>query len=75
MKYLIFISRIIRRVGLAPETATPTKVQELLNEIVPKERIVGANFALLQLGKEKCKPKDPKCSECCLKSVCMRNIW
>ncbi len=64
------IHRVSRRLGLASEEAKPTEVKEALQGALPREDWIYADGALLQLGKDYCKPKKPRCGQCPLKELC-----
>ncbi|MCX6649997.1 MAG: endonuclease III [Candidatus Bathyarchaeota archaeon] len=64
------IHRVSRRAGLAGEKAKPTEVKDALQSVLPRGEWVYADGALLQLGKDYCKPRKPRCGECPLKELC-----
>jgi endonuclease-3 len=64
------IHRVSRRTGIAREKAKPTEVKDILQGALPKRDWVYADNAFLQLGKDYCKPRKPRCRECPLKEIC-----
>jgi endonuclease III len=64
------IHRVSRRIGLAGEKAKPTDVKDALQGAIPQKDWVYADSALLQLGKDYCKPEKPRCENCPIKEVC-----
>lgn len=64
------IHRVSRRAGLAREGAKPTDVKKALEGALPQGDWVYADGALLQLGKDYCKPRKPRCGDCPLKELC-----
>jgi endonuclease-3 len=64
------INRTAKRLGLAPANAKPTDVKKALETALPRDDWTYADGALLQLGKDYCKPKKPRCNECPLGNQC-----
>ncbi|WP_297073630.1 endonuclease III [Thermococcus sp.] len=64
------VNRISKRLGLAPPKVPPEKVEEYLKGLVPKDKWIYVNHAMVDHGKNICKPIKPKCSECPLRELC-----
>ena len=64
------IHRTSKRLGLSPKNSKPTEVKEALESALPRSDWTYADGALLQLGKDYCKPKKPRCGECPLGEYC-----
>lgn len=64
------IYRVSRRAGLARGEAKPTEVKEALQGALPRGDWGYADGALLQIGKDYCKPRKPRCGDCPLKELC-----
>jgi endonuclease-3 len=64
------ILRVCRRTGLVEKIAGPTEVKNTLEGSLPREYWCYADSAFLELGKEYCKPKKPRCDDCPLKELC-----
>jgi len=64
------INRTSKRLGLASAKAKPTDVKKALESTLPRGDWTYADGALLQLGKDYCKPKKPRCTECPLRDQC-----
>lgn len=64
------VNRISKRLGLAPPRAAPEKVEEYLMELIPKDKWIYVNHAMVDHGKKICNPIRPKCDECPLKEPC-----
>jgi endonuclease-3 len=64
------INRTSKRIGLAPANAKPTEVKAALESALPRCDWTYADGALLQLGKDHCKPKKPRCRDCPLGKEC-----
>ena len=61
--------RVAPRLGIAQGT-NPEKVEKQLMEKVPQENWNILGMSLTYLGRETCRPKNPKCPECVVNSVC-----
>ncbi|EEB73228.1 Endonuclease III [Thermococcus sp. AM4] len=64
------VNRISKRLGLAPPRVPPEKVEEYLRELIPKEKWIYVNHAMVDHGRSICKPIRPKCESCPLKELC-----
>lgn len=63
------VFRLANRMKLA-EGKTPLEVELLLQKIIPREKWSDAHHWLIWHGREICKARNPKCSECPLKKIC-----
>ena len=54
------VHRIVRRVGLAPERATAEQAHARLAPAVPQRAALGLHLNLIRLGREVCRPRDPR---------------
>ena len=61
--------RISNRLGLSKET-DPSKIEQDLIKIIPKEYFKDVNHLLVWHGRNLCKAQKPKCEECGLKEYC-----
>ena len=52
------------------ETKTRHELSYITSELLPRRRVGIFNQALMELGSTVCHPKDPQCSECCLRYQC-----
>ncbi|NJF24596.1 endonuclease III [Thermococcus sp. Bubb.Bath] len=64
------VNRISKRLGLAPPRVAPEKVEEYLTELIPKEKWIYVNHAMVDHGRSICRPINPKCEECPLRELC-----
>ncbi|ASJ13745.1 endonuclease III domain-containing protein [Thermococcus radiotolerans] len=64
------VNRISKRLGLAPPRVPPEKVEEYLAELIPYEKWIYVNHAMVDHGKRICNPIRPKCNECPLRELC-----
>lgn len=63
------VFRLANRLKLA-EGKTPLEVELGLQKIIPREKWSDAHHWLIWHGREICKARNPKCSECPLKKIC-----
>ena len=63
------VHRITNRLGLVA-TSIPEETEKSLTKIIPKKYWGWLNFALVQFGKEICKPIKPLCGRCKLSKKC-----
>lgn len=65
------VSRISKRLGLIPGNAKKyEEIRERLEAVIPTKFKHIINLAFIQLGKEFCYPKKPKCSNCPILKYC-----
>src|ERR1035437_2774122 len=65
----LHVVRVAPRIGIASGTQ-PEKIEKQIMAIVPKERWNDIGMALSFLGREICRPTDPKCTICLMNKVC-----
>jgi endonuclease III len=65
----LHVLRVTPRLGVAAGT-NPEKIEKQLMQVIPKEYWNDAGMAFSFLGREICRPTDPKCNECILNKVC-----
>lgn len=63
------VFRVVNRIGLVSEK-TPLKTEKALLEIVPKRYWLKFNHLFVLHGRNVCKARNPKCSECPVKKWC-----
>lgn len=63
------VHRVTQRIGLSKQS-NPDKMEMELREIVPEELWTKFSMLLLNHGKQVCKAKNPKCSECVISDLC-----
>lgn len=64
------IHRTSQRLGLAPKKSKPTEAKKALESALPRSDWTYADGAFLQLGKDYCRLKKPRCGECPLWEYC-----
>jgi len=65
----LHVLRVAPRLGIA-EGDKPEKIEKQLMEIIPQNRWNETGMALSFLGREICRPTNPKCSSCLMNKVC-----
>ena len=65
----LHVVRVAPRLGIASGT-DPKKIEKQIMDVLPKEVWGEAGMAISFLGRETCRPTNPKHSECVMKEVC-----
>ena len=65
------IARVIRRLGLVSETATPEEIEPALNAVIPAKEAYLIHNALWQHATSVCTEKDFDCRPCPLRKECV----
>lgn len=65
----LHVVRVAPRLGIAQGT-DPKKLEKQMMELLAPEDWGQAGMAISFLGRETCRPTNPKCSECVMNSVC-----
>jgi endonuclease-3 len=63
------VLRVSQRLGLA-HSSNPDNVEKELVEEFPKGKLTAINLALILHGRETCRARNPKCSDCLLYNEC-----
>ena len=63
------VGRLSRRLGLTTQK-DPVKVENDLVERIPKKQWIAFSHRMIQLGRQFCAARKPKCQECPLREVC-----
>lgn len=66
----VHVSRVSRRLGLAPKEASPEEVQSSLHRLIPPDKYLFYDRSTVRLGKEHCRKSNPLCGECPLRGCC-----
>jgi len=66
----VHVSRVARRLGLAPDDAGPERVKEALESLVPPDSYRFVDNAFVRHGKDYCRRSNPRCSGCFLSELC-----
>jgi len=65
----LHVVRVAPRIGIASGT-DPKKLEKQMMELLPREQWGEAGMAISFLGREICRPSNPKCPECVMKKDC-----
>ena len=65
----LHVVRVAPRLGIATGT-DPKKLEKQMMEVLDQKEWGDAGMALSFLGRETCRPTNPKCPECVMKNVC-----
>jgi endonuclease-3 len=66
------VHRVARRLGWIAPRATPPVAHHTLNDVVPDELRFALHIHLIQLGRETCTARRPRCHDCPLADECPR---
>lgn len=66
----LHVIRVAPRIGIIPETKDGNKVEKLLMQALPKEIWGEVGMAISFLGRETCRPTNPKHDECIVSKDC-----
>lgn len=64
------VERVSKRLGFAPDKATPKEVELKLMKHFPRDTWNLLHHQLIFLGRYQCKARSPQCETCGLKSLC-----
>jgi endonuclease-3 len=65
----LHVVRVAQRLGIAT-SENPDKIEKEIMEAVPQKYWADTGMALSFLGRETCRPKEPKHAECVMKNSC-----
>jgi endonuclease-3 len=65
----LHVVRVAPRIGIASGT-DPKKIEKQMMEVLAAEQWGEAGMAISFLGREICRPSNPKCDECVMKKTC-----
>ena len=66
----LHVVRVAPRIGIASGDK-PDKIEKQLMEVIPQDRWNDAGMAISFLGREICRPTNPKCNICVMNTVCL----
>jgi endonuclease-3 len=69
----LHVIRVAPRIGLCTETKDGNKVEKQLMQILPKNIWNEIGMAISFLGREICRPTNPKCESCPINNHCQYN--
>jgi endonuclease III len=65
----LHVVRVAPRLGIATGT-DPKKLEKQMMEVLDQKDWGEVGMAISFLGRETCRPKNPKCNECVMTKVC-----
>ena len=65
----LHVVRVAPRIGMATGT-DPKKIEKQLMEVIPEKDWGESGMAISFLGREICRPTNPKCTECVVNGIC-----
>ncbi len=66
----LHVIRVAPRIGIITEAKDGNKVEKQLMQALPKEIWGDIGMAISFLGRETCRPTNPKCAECAISNDC-----
>ena len=66
----VHVATVARRLGLVESDASPERVKEVLERLVPPAEYRFVDNAFVRHGKEFCRTRTPRCSDCFINSMC-----
>jgi len=66
----LHVVRVAPRLGIATGTDDPKKIELQIMDKIPEKDWGEVGMAISFLGRETCRPTNPKCDECVMKAVC-----
>jgi len=64
------IHRVTKRLGLIEEKISAEKAHDILDELIPQDRIFSLHVYFITHGRQVCKARKPLCNDCNLAIVC-----
>ncbi len=68
------IKRVAKRLGLVFGKASYNEIQDALEKVIPFGQKFRAHGLFIRLGKDYCKPHNPKCKDCPVRSFCINFV-
>lgn len=70
----LHVIRVVPRIGLCGESKDGNKVEKQLMYLLPKEIWGEIGMAISFLGREICRPTNPRCSDCPIQNDCQYSL-
>jgi endonuclease-3 len=64
------LARVLRRLAVVPEKASPERAFRILRPLVPRGRGIELHLQLIRFGRGTCRAQRPRCPECPLRRSC-----
>ncbi len=69
------VHRAVSRLGVVGTPKTPEETFDRLRDVAPADRALSLHVNLIRLGRELCRPRSSRCSECPLRGRCTHAAW
>ncbi|HZS46861.1 MAG TPA: endonuclease III [Blastocatellia bacterium] len=66
----VHIFRIARRLNLISDKCSDKEAHEIMGKLIPRGKHYSAHINLIRHGRKVCRPRNPKCEDCCLVEYC-----
>ncbi len=66
----VHVATVARRLSLVESDASPERVKEVLESLVPSAEYRFVDNAFVRHGKEFCRARNPRCSDCFINNMC-----
>ncbi|MBQ3646520.1 MAG: endonuclease III [Synergistaceae bacterium] len=64
------VTRVSKRVGIAPEKFSPEEISEMFEKIIPLSKCLGGHVNIICHGRAVCHSRKPDCENCVLSDLC-----
>ncbi len=64
------IYRVLRRLGIIPLKGTAEKAFYLLEDKIPRDKVLSLHLNIIKFGRSICQARNPKCQQCFLNNLC-----
>jgi endonuclease-3 len=64
------IYRVLRRLGIIPLKTTAEKAFYLLEDRIPRDKVLSLHLNIIKFGRSICQARSPKCQQCFLNKQC-----
>jgi endonuclease-3 len=64
------IYRVLRRLGIIPLKATAEKAFYLLEDRIPRDKVLSLHLNIIKFGRTVCQARNPKCQQCYFINCC-----
>jgi len=64
------VSRVCRRLGLVPPSATPPQIMAFVESFLPPSYFLPGHLNMIEHGRHRCRARSPRCDECEIRDWC-----
>ena len=69
------VHRFCVRMKWVPEKTSSHSIQQIMENVLPRERMLGAHLNIITHGRKLCYARNPKCKECPLSVICPFSVY